>query len=367
MKKYTRIFYHTLLIKYLLAFVLLATIASCEPHRATQDEFPALRGNENNYFYSTLSLAQKKIYDVMLSGLMAQSASFSIPLTTMDEYLLIFDYVLRENPIIFYVSSFKIITRGGSEKATFVPNYKFSSRAIGKYNERIKNVLSIFEQVRDKSDIEKELFVHDFMLKHYRYDHSFHDNSYSVLGLIKSRKAVCQGIALFVKLAMDYLDVHSIVVYGEAENPSRDGAREGHAWNLVRIDGHYYHLDATFNMTITTNRFRYDYFNLCDRDIQKDHYITDKIPAATMSGRDYYTINSMTVNGMAELDRYFLDAIQSGENIIIVKLLNVPFSDTIVSEVTKKAMDQFLAIRKKSVRATNSYNATQMVFEVHLR
>ena len=48
-----------------------------------------------------------------------------------------------------------------------------------------------------------------------------------------------------------------------------------HTWNIVKIGGTYYHLDATFDNTLgkdrETSEIRYDYFNLDDSQIFRDH------------------------------------------------------------------------------------------------
>lgn len=54
------------------------------------------------------------------------------------------------------------------------------------------------------------------------------------------------------------------------------GIKYRHTWNIVRINGQYYHLDATFDNTLGKNEddsvsIRYDYFNLDDKNIFRDH------------------------------------------------------------------------------------------------
>lgn len=81
-------------------------------------------------------------------------------------------------------------------------------------------------------------------------------------------------------------------------NPEK-GIKYRHTWNIVKIDGQYYHLDVTFDNTLgnyekkenqkpenktprnTSGKnkagkaeqmdFRYDYFNLDDKNIFRDH------------------------------------------------------------------------------------------------
>ena len=55
-------------------------------------------------------------------------------------------------------------------------------------------------------------------------------------------------------------------------NPEK-GIKYRHTWNIVRIGGNYYHLDATFDNTLGNDKkeIRYDYFNLDDKSIFRDH------------------------------------------------------------------------------------------------
>ena len=57
-------------------------------------------------------------------------------------------------------------------------------------------------------------------------------------------------------------------------NPEK-GIKYRHTWNIVKIGGTYYHLDATFDNTLgkdrETSEIRYDYFNLDDSQIFRDH------------------------------------------------------------------------------------------------
>ena len=58
-------------------------------------------------------------------------------------------------------------------------------------------------------------------------------------------------------------------------NPDK-GIKYRHTWNIVQINEKYYHLDATFDNTLTRNctigeEIRYDYFNLEDKSIFRDH------------------------------------------------------------------------------------------------
>jgi hypothetical protein len=121
------------------------------------------------------------------------------------------------------------------------------------------------------SDLEKELAIHEYVVKNTTYDFDNYINervpedSYTAYGTLINGKAVCQGYADTMKLLLNLAGIEAKVVVGYAKQP--------HAWNMVKIDGEYYHLDATWDDPVPDegNNVRYSYFNVSDEEISKDH------------------------------------------------------------------------------------------------
>ena len=69
-------------------------------------------------------------------------------------------------------------------------------------------------------------------------------------------------------------NIAPLLSYLCGNNPEK-GIKYRHTWNIVKIGGTYYHLDATFDNTLgkdrETSEIRYDYFNLDDSQIFRDH------------------------------------------------------------------------------------------------
>src|SRR5690606_33291910 len=77
--------------------------------------------------------------------------------------------------------------------------------------------------------------------------------SYSEYGVFGHGIAVCQGYTLATQLLLDMVGVQNQMISGEVGN-DRSGW-EGHTWNLVNIEGKYYHVDTTWNDSNSPNRF----------------------------------------------------------------------------------------------------------------
>lgn len=94
--------------------------------------------------------------------------------------------------------------------------------------------------------VEKLKAVHDYVVKYSEYDTNYEGElalygkgthqSNTSYGLFKNKLAICTGYADTLALLFDRLGVDNFKV-----------ASETHIWNVVKIDGVYYHIDATWD------------------------------------------------------------------------------------------------------------------------
>lgn len=129
------------------------------------------------------------------------------------------------------------------------------------------------------SELEKEFAVYDYITHNVKYNFEgylnntiqIHDGS--AYGAIVLNRAVCYGVAKGTDLLLKMAGIQSDIVIGKANGY---GGWQAHAWNLVRIDGHYYQLDATWDLAAnngdSTQENQYAWFNLTTKEIGKSHY-----------------------------------------------------------------------------------------------
>ena len=316
------------------------------------------------YYYTCLTKSQKESYKIILNGLNAYAHTIELAQMSNDEATRMYSFVTLDNPLVFHSAAFtKFDSNYG--KSVIKPKYKFTQITERDYYARVMKYLTRFDIVKGKDDSAKEKFVHDHCLRNFTYDNEWGEHACSVLGLVLHNTAVCEGIAKFVKLALDYLQVKSLVVTGKATNPV-SGATEGHAWNIVKIDGQAYHLDVTFNMNISRNSFRYDYFNLSDEDILADHDIFGNVPKCSTKGKDFYSLNGQTVSGQKSLKKYFKERILAGDSDITFKVTNTQGAEDITNKVLQVTSE---VIGEVSVGRTNIEmipNIKQSVYQITL-
>ena len=143
---------------------------------------------------------------------------------------------------------------------------------------------------------EKERYVHDFICRNVRYDKLKKPYSHEILGPLGQGVGVCEGIAKAVKCLCDRLGVWCIVALAE-NNPDK-GIKYRHAWNVVRLGDAYYHLDATFDNSLgSAELVRYDYFNLDDRRLFRDHEAL-VYPVQASAGGASWKCTSSTAGGL---------------------------------------------------------------------
>jgi hypothetical protein len=165
--------------------------------------------------------------------------------------------------------------------------------------------------VKDKSDLEKELYIHDFMCENVTYDKLKKQYSHEILGPLGQGVGVCEGIAKSVKILCDQLSIPCIVVISE-NNPDKR-IKYRHAWNVIRIKGVWYHLDATFNNSLGKKEVRYDYFNLDDKSIFKDHEpVIYKVPACNDGDHFYYKEKKLSFTKQEDVVKRCQQAIKKG-------------------------------------------------------
>ena len=116
--------------------------------------------------------------------------------------------------------------------------------------DRVDDLLDSFEFSESSSDFTKIQTIYDYVCRHVTYDNeNLNDDSYKLkftaYAALINGTAVCQG--------------YSSLIYRMAKQEGIDSriiASTTHGWNIVRMDGLYYYLDATWDSK-TPDSWRY--------------------------------------------------------------------------------------------------------------
>ena len=244
------------------------------------------------YYYNHMNKAQQAAYHSILSGVKNLADEFQIPALEGEELYNVFFQMRLDHPEIFWVSSYKYRYYKDSPNLIFIPEYLFDKKKICEHQKAMTaRVEKLIRPAQKLSEWEKEKYVHDFICENIRYDKLKKSYSHEIIGPLGQGVGVCEGIAKAVKVLLDALGVWCVIAIC-GNNPEK-GIKYRHTWNIVKIGGTYYHLDATFDNTLgkdrETSEIRYDYFNLDDKKIFRDHEpLIAPAPVCTNGDHFYY-------------------------------------------------------------------------------
>ena len=226
------------------------------------------------YYYNHMNKAQQAAYHSILSGVKNLADEFQIPALEGEELYNVFFQMRLDHPEIFWVSSYKYRYYKDSPNLIFIPEYLFDKKKICEHQKAMTaRVEKLIRPAQKLSEWEKEKYVHDFICENIRYDKLKKSYSHEIIGPLGQGVGVCEVIGKAVKVLLDALGVWCVIAIC-GNNPEK-GIKYRHTWNIVKIGGTYYHLDATFDNTLgkdrETSEIRYDYFNLDDSQIFRDH------------------------------------------------------------------------------------------------
>ncbi len=143
------------------------------------------------------------------------------------------------------------------------------------------------------SDYEKELYLHDALIKKVTYTYSKLEEQNGYTTLVEG-KGVCAGYAFALQYLLMRAGIQSYYVVGYAG--------ENHAWNLAKIDGEWYYVDATWDDPVYNGSDDpyspyHSYFNITTNKLKEDHTPSGtpyNVPLenCTATAANYYTVNS---------------------------------------------------------------------------
>lgn len=270
-----------------------------------------------HYYFDQLNKEQQKAYYAMKEGLLALQDSFPVPMLSNKELSDIYFMIRMDYPEIFYTVRFSYKYYPDSSAVEMTPEYLFTKDKIKEHRQAMASrVAKLARQAADLDEKGKELFIHDFIVNNVKYDKLKKEYSHEIIGALGNGVAVCEGIAKAVKALCDQLGIWCIIALSEA-NPEK-GIKYRHAWNVIKINGQYYHLDATFDNTLSKDdTVRYDYVNLSDKQIFRDHEpVIWRVPACNDSDHFYYKEKKISWTTTDEVRNRTKQAVKKGKILL---------------------------------------------------
>lgn len=202
-------------------------------------------------------------------GSVLNISELSIPAEQISDVLMLF---INRHPEYYWLS----FESCDVENGIAVTLYEDNKPSMGRSRSAVFGASS-FEEATEKalavvqpgmSDLEKALALHDYIVLNTEYDYQgVLDNNlpysvYTAEGILVEGKGVCQGYALAYQYLLKKVGIESKYVASTVMN---------HGWNLVKIGGQWYHVDATSDDPVwdQLGRVRHSYFMLSDSAITR--------------------------------------------------------------------------------------------------
>lgn len=204
-------------------------------------------------------------------------------------------------------------------------DYRFTPEEMSEMNRESEAVAdSILEGIDEKmSEYEKLKYIHDYLVKNCSSD-AEDEYSNTIYGTLVRKKALCEGYSKTFSYLCNRLGIENMIITGQTSVP--------HMWNMVKVDGNWYHIDVTWDkpegllLELYPNMVMYQYFMVTDSVIENDHTIVPILrdaPHAYSTRENYFVKEGKYITGgddiVPAIQMAFDDAVTNRKNVAMVK------------------------------------------------
>lgn len=287
---------------------------------------------ENCYAFGKLSGEEQDLYLEILDALLYFREN--VRLSSCDKELIsqIFQCVLNDHPEIFYVEGYTYTeyTLGSLlKKITFTGSYSVSQEEAAEKQKEIDSYVNqCLAGIPEETDeYERVKYVYEYLIQHTDYDVAAKD-SQNICSVFLEKRSVCQGYAKATQYLLNRAGIFSTLVLG------RVVGGEGHAWNLVRIDGEYYYVDTTWGdasyQAVGSDypagkipTINYDYLCVTTGQMEQTHTFDNvvELPLCTATEANYYVREGLYFEEWDEkrVEGLFADSYRRGDPYVTLK------------------------------------------------
>lgn len=259
--------------------------------------------SDNRYGRSTIGELENgteliRIYDALVAGVrnFDETITVNIGFQLTNEIVnSVTTAIVNDNPDLFwfgtygdYVSYFEIEGKisSSSYEYSFKPAYNAEKSAAQSMQTQMENAANSFIKQADitegMTDYDKALALHDVVCANLVYDNSqSREWIHTAYGAFVNKYAVCDGYSKAYQYLLNKAGIDSHIAIGWSKG-------EGHAWNLVKLDGEWYYTDVTWDDS--EYGIFYEYFNITTELLKEDHELDSsayKMPDCTATDNWY--------------------------------------------------------------------------------
>lgn len=238
-------------------------------------------------------------YDKLVNGLREQQETIDIAHRTYeigyDEAESVWRLVMADHPEFFWTHS--VGYTGDDDTVTTFYGY-YNEEELAYKTAVDHRVEQLTAGLEGKSDYEKSLILHDRLCDAVVYEFSEHNQT--VIGSLVLGASVCAGYAHAYQMLLQEVGIPCFYVVGHSRN-------QGHAWNLVQLDGEWYYTDVTWDDQNDDEggTIYYAYLNNTYEQISEDHTAeewAEYLPRTTATTHNYYVKSGLILEEGKDVD-----------------------------------------------------------------
>ena len=243
---------------------------------------------KDKYAYNTLTRKQKDLYAKIFDAAAAYKEkvymSYEDEISGNDVEMAYWAFD-RDNPQFFWLANGYRFVMLGNNVTTIYMEYS-------RTREQAEQIQPTFDaeaqKIIDKALAQDNLFdrvlvIHDALTERTIYDANAPSYKSEADGPLVYGKALCEGYSKAFMYLCQAVGIPCICIEGYAG--------EDHMWNMLKLDGEWYHMDVTWDDAGT-----YEYFCIPEKKMTVDHTISNPfpIPEATATKYSYSEVMGIT-------------------------------------------------------------------------
>jgi len=207
----------------------------------------------SKYYYLNLSWIDRVLYKKIYNNLLLGKNKIVVFMLFARIQKVLFALQL-DNPELFYVNFKKVLINIRLPFIIFIFNFYINKSEAKVINNKVDE---IFTRICVANEFEFELNLYRYIIENFSYNDEDKETNYSLIGIIKDGKAVCQGFSQFFMMLCQKKNIPCMIATGMVNG-------EPHAWNIVKIDGKTYNVDVTAGISHKENKIYFSFLNIPD-------------------------------------------------------------------------------------------------------
>lgn len=236
----------------------------------------------DDYCYEKLTISEQVAYEAFLDCISCIIPQWNSGSFSQDTLQKAYECLLMDHPELYWSETFTYVT-------SFINNeisghhvefeYTMDRPKIESSNAQIKDTLNRIAGTLDNlnPDYENVKKVYEWFIRNCTYDDRNMDQT--MYSIMVNQSGVCASFSKAFEFVVQCLGIPCTVVNGRLRQSSGFlGTTVGHQWNLVKLDGKWYHVDVTSGLSVSQDKVGYDFLCVPTEEILKTHVIDNIVP-----------------------------------------------------------------------------------------